>query len=396
MHLFLWSIANECHRHHLQNKNSFLWVSDVDKPQQAIEERKDLFIFRIIQTKRHMKKGPVTIRDIALKLNISISTVSRALRGVPEVNPETKKAVLEMAKKLHYEPNYVAQSLRKNKTNTLGIIVPDLVTHFFSSNISGIQEMAARNGYNVMICQSNESLETEISNINTLVGSRVDGLLISLSRETNTYEHLEFLVERSIPLVLFDRIYEKLKTTKITVDDHDGAFNATEHLIRQGCKRIAHLSGPPELSISKNRLQGYLDALKANNVEVKEELIIHSSLAKEDVIDQTQRLLNMPEPPDALFAINDPVAIQAMLVLEEKGVRIPEEVAVVGFTNEPASALIKPSLTTVAQPAYQMGQIAASHILTQINQPDDFIPQNIILNTHLIIRSSSQKRKFTN
>ena len=339
-----------------------------------------------------MKTGQNTIRDIALQLNISISTVSRALRGLPEVNPETRKAVLQMAKKLNYEPNHIAQSLRTNKTNTLGVIVPDLASHFFSANISGMQEVASRNGYNIMICLSNESLQTEISNIHTLVSSRVDGLLISLSRETNTYEHLQTLYDRNMPLVFFDRVYEELNTSKITVDDHDGAFKATEHLILQGCRSIAHLSGPQELSISKSRLQGYLDAHQAHNIKVKEELIVHTNLVNEDVIEKTKSLLNLPEPPDAFFAINDPVAIQAMLVMEERGVKIPDEVAVVGFTNEPASALIKPSLTTVAQPAYQIGQIAASHILKQINNPDTFSPQTIELKTELIIRNSSLKK----
>jgi DNA-binding LacI/PurR family transcriptional regulator len=342
-----------------------------------------------------MKKGPVTIRDIALKLNISTSTVSRALRGIPEVNKETKAAVLQLAKKLNYEPNQIAQSLRNKKTKTIGVVVPDLVTHFFSSNISGIQEVAAKHGYNVMICQSNESLQTEISNIHALVAGRVAGLLISLSRETSTYDHLKSLSDRNIPLVFFDRVCEAFNTTNIKVDDHDGAFKATEHLIRQGCKRIAHLSGPKELSISKSRLQGYLDALQKNNMDVKEELIIHSRLQKEDVIAQTNYLLDLPDAPDALFAINDPVAIQAMLVMQERGINIPEEVAIVGFTNEPSSALIKPSLTTLAQPAYQMGKIAASHIISQINDPDQFTPQTIVLSTELIIRNSSLKNKFT-
>lgn len=340
-----------------------------------------------------MKKGQVTIRDIALKLDISISTVSRALRGMDEVKPETKKAVMEMAQKMNYEPNLIAQSLRSNRTNTLGIIVPDLVPHFFAANISGMQELAARRNYNVMICQSNESYETEVKNIHTLVSSRVDGLILSLSRETKVYDHLHTLYARGIPLVFFDRVCEEIDTTKVIVDDHDGAYKGTEHLIQEGCRRIAHLSGPEKLAISKNRLKGYLDALRDNNIEVDQELIRHSTLSEEDVVKQVNELLALPNPPDAIFAINDPAAIQAMLVLKEKGIKIPDEVAVIGFTNEPASALIEPSLTTLAQPTYQMGQIAAKHVLEQIKNGDTYTPQTIILKTQLIVRNSSRKKK---
>lgn len=339
-----------------------------------------------------MKKGQVTIRDIANKLNVSVSTVSRALRGAIEVNAETRKIVQETARKLNYEPNMVAQSLRSSKTHTLGVIVPDLVTHFFASTISGIQEVATRKGYNIMMCQSNESYETEIKNIHTLVASRVDGLLISLSKETTDYSHLHTLYARGIPLVFFDRICEEVDTSKVMVDEHDGAYIATEHLIRMGCKRIAHISGPEKLTISRNRLQGYLDALAQYSIPVEQELIRHSSLLDQDVIQHTDALLDLPNPPDALFALNDQAAIQAMLRMKERGVKIPEEIAVVGFNNSPESRIIEPRLTTIAQPAYEIGQLAARHILEQIDQPDEFSPQSLMLKTELIIRDSSRKK----
>lgn len=338
-----------------------------------------------------MKKGQVTIRDIALKLNISISTVSRALRGAPEINKETRKNVISMAEKLNYEPNQIAQSLRTQKTHTLGIIVPDLVTHFFSSNISGIQEVATKEGYNIMICQSNESYETEVRNIHTLVASRVDGLLISLSRETTNFNHLKALQDKGIPLVFFDRVSDEMNSSKVTVDDDDAAFKATEHLIEMGCKRIAHLSGPEKLSICKNRLQGYKKALSKYGIQPAMELIRHSSLSEEDITAHVNAFLDLAQPPDAIFAINDPVAIKVMLILKERGVKIPEDIALVGFTNEPVSALIEPSLTTMAQPAYQMGQIAAREILAQINRSEEFIPQSVILKTELIVRNSSRR-----
>jgi DNA-binding LacI/PurR family transcriptional regulator len=338
-----------------------------------------------------IKKEQVTLRDIAKNLNISISTVSRALRNAPEISKKTRNIVTGMAKKLNYQPNQVAQSLRTKKTNTLGIIVPDIVTHFFSANISGIQEMTAKEGYNIIICQSNECYETEVKYINTLVASRVDGLLISLSRETTASKHLKTLENKNIPFVLFDRVSEEINTSKITVDDHDGAFKATEHLIEMGCKRIAHLSGPEKLSISKSRVQGYLDALNKNGIQPAAELLRHSSLSEEDIIAQVNTLLDLPQLPDAIFAINDPVAIKAMLMIKERGLKIPEDIALVGFTNEPVSALIEPSLSTVAQPAYQIGQIAARQVLEQINEPDNFTPQSIVLQTELIVRNSSRK-----
>jgi DNA-binding LacI/PurR family transcriptional regulator len=338
-----------------------------------------------------IKKEQTTLRDIARELKVSISTVSRALAGAEEVNNQTKEAVREVAKRLDYKPNMVALSLRRQKTNTLGIIVPNLVSHFFSASISGIQEVASKKGYNVMICQSNESYETEISNINTMVASRVDGLLISLSKETQSFNHLQTIYDSGVPLVFFDRVCEEINTSKVTVDDHDGAFKAVEHLIASGCRQIAHLSGPEQLSISKNRLQGYLDALRKHNIPVRDELIRQSSMAEYDIVEQTKSLLNLATPPDAIFAVNDFVAVQAMQVIKENGISIPEEIAMVGFTNTPVSMYIEPSLTTVAQPAFQIGQTAARHILEQIGNPTAFAPRDITLKTELIIRNSSRR-----
>lgn len=338
-----------------------------------------------------MKKGQVTIRDIASKLKISVSTVSRALRGFPEINEETKKAVEEMAKQLKYEPNMIAKSLRNRKTNTLGIIVPDLVTHFFSSTIGGIQDVASKKGYNVMICQSNESYLTEISNTQTLANSQVDGILMSLSKETNSFHHLQSLIEKDIPVVFFDRICEEIHTSNVIVDDHDGAFKAVEHMIEMGYKRIAHISGPENLFISKNRKQGYIDALVKHKIPVDESLIIHNDMSEKEAIVATNALLNLPNPPDAIFSINDIIAIQAMLVIKDRGLKIPEDVGVVGFTNDPVSRFIEPSLTTVAQPAYEIGKISAKLLLDRLLNPEGFIAQSIVLKTELIIRNSSKK-----
>ncbi|QDH78088.1 LacI family transcriptional regulator [Echinicola soli] len=338
-----------------------------------------------------MKKGQVTIRDIALKLNISISTVSRALRNSPEIKLETRKKVLAMADKLNYSPNVVAQSLRVNKTKTLGIVVPELASHFFASNISGIQDTAYRRGYNVMICQSNENFEQEKSDIRTLVSSRVDGLLISLSRETVSFEHLQNLIDREIPFVLFDRILEGLPVSTVTVDDTLGAYKVTRHLIAQGCKRIAFISGPEGMYISQKRMAGYEKALKEEGLAVEPSLVKNSGLTTVSNQALVDELLNQPEQPDAIFAINDPVAIDVMKFLKGRGIRIPQDIALVGFTNMPVSDALDPALSTVDQPAYEMGRLAANNLLDQLMDPDSFKPQNIVLDTELIIRKSSEK-----
>jgi DNA-binding LacI/PurR family transcriptional regulator len=220
----------------------------------------------------------------------------------------------------------------------------------------------------------------------------VDGVLISLSKETGSYEHLESLHAKHIPVVFFDRFYDNFKFTKVTVNDYEGAFKATEHLIEQGCRRIAHLTGPRNLSIGKRRLQGYLHAMEKYGLQPDEELVRHSSLLQEDVLGHTKKLLDLPNPIDGLFTINDSVAMQTLLMMKEKGVKIPEDIALVGFTNEPASAFIHPSLTTLSQPAFQMGQLAATHLIEQIENPDDFIPQTIELKADLVVRNSSQRR----
>ena len=336
------------------------------------------------------KDHSTTLRDIALRLGVSVSTVSRALNNAPEVNKRTKEAVLEMAKALHYAPNHVAQSLRSNKTKTIGIIIPNLISHFFSATISGIQDTAARQGYNVMICQSNESFATEVNNVQMMLAHRVDGILISLSRETPSYEHLQAVFQRGTPLVFFDRVDETLPASRVMVDNQDGAFKATEHLIKTGCRRIAHIAGPPQLSITKSRLLGYQEALEAYNIPVRKELIRHTDLTKEETARHIHALLKADVILDAIFAFTDLVATQAMQIIKQHKKKVPEDVAVIGFTNTPVSAFIEPALTTVAQPAYQIGQIAAKHLLDQIWQPKNFVPQSIVLKTELIIRESTR------
>ena len=332
----------------------------------------------------------VTIRDIALKLNISTSTVSRALRGVPDINPQTKRLVLEMAETLNYQPNVIAQSLRSNKTHVIGVVVPEIAIHFFSSVISGIQDKASEYGYNTMICQSNENYQTEQANLKTLVASRVDGLLICLTRETVNFDFLHQLYEQEIPMVLFDRVCEELPVSQVIVDDHDGAFQAVAHLFANGYRRIAHLTGPSNLNICRERLQGYRDALEVFNLPCKEEWIVTCPDMGDSAARATDRLLDLDEPPDAIFAVNDPVAIIAAEELETRGVQIPQQIGLVGFTDEPVGQHMKPALTTVAQPSYEIGQVAMELFLEQVNFPDQFKPKTKVLKTKLAVRDSSR------
>jgi DNA-binding LacI/PurR family transcriptional regulator len=338
-----------------------------------------------------MKNSQATIRDLALKLNIAISTVSRALRNAPDINPETKKAVLDLARKMNYEPNRIAQSLRMKRTNTLGIVVPQINLHFFSSAISGIQEYASDHNYGVMICQSLESLKTEISTVQMLVANRVDGLLISLSKETDNLDHIHVLMGKKIPVVLFDRVADELDVTKVIVDDYDGAYKAVEHLIKTGCKNIAYIGGQDYLYISSKRLNGYKDALAHYNVPLRDDLIVHCTDFVKDPVEAARHLLQSDKKPDAFFCMNDPIAVLLIQVLKEWNIKIPEEVSIIGFTNEPSSQLIEPSLTTVAQPSHEMGQVAAELFLQQIEFKDQFTPVTKILPTELVIRNSTRK-----
>lgn len=336
-----------------------------------------------------MKSGQITIKDIARELNISPSTVSRALKNHPDISKETRVLVQELAHKLDYQPNAVALSLRKSKTNIIGVIIPKIVHHFFSTVISGIEDVVNDAGFHVMICQSNESYQREISNVHALLSSRVDGFLVSISGETKQYDHFQSILNRDIPLVFFDRACESLNTSSVLVDDFEGAFKAVEHLIFTGRKRIAHLAGPDHLLISRERKNGYMAALQKHGLPVEDSLIIPCGLTLENGVEAFSGFLKTNMLPDAIFSAADPSAIGAMLVIKEKGWHVPDEIAIVGFSDEPLTSLIDPSLSSVYQPGYEMGQIASRMLLNQI-QDKNAIKEQVVLKTGLIIRKSSQ------
>lgn len=339
-----------------------------------------------------MKSNQVTIKDIALQLNISPSTVSRALKDHPDISSDTKQAVNELARKLHYQPNSIALSLRKQRSFTIGVIIPETVHYFFSNVISGIEDVADIEGYNVIICQSNESYEREVRSTQALLSSRVDGILVAVSRETESFDHFVELHERGIPIVFFDRICESINTSRVIVDDYEGAYKAVEHLINIGCKRIAHLAGPDKLLISKYRLNGYLQALKDHDIPADEDLIItYLKGTRAEGQEFTRRLLSLPDPPDGIFSHNDIVAIGAIQALKAEGFKVPEDVAVVGFSNWEFSSFTEPTISSVSQPGYEMGLEAARLFIKQIVNGENFEPETKVFKTELIVRGSSRR-----
>ncbi|MCK5823046.1 MAG: LacI family DNA-binding transcriptional regulator [Bacteroidales bacterium] len=338
-----------------------------------------------------MKNRPITIKDIAKELNISPSTVSRALTDHPNISAKTKLAVNKLAKKLHYKPNAVALSLRNKKTNTIGLVIPGIVHHFFSSVISGIEDYANDKHFNVMICQSNESYEKEIVGVQTLIDSRVDGLIVSMSKKTNKFEHFKSIAEYGLPLVFFDRVCEEIETDRVIVDDKKGAFEAVEYLISAGCKRIAHLCGPQGLSISQNRLKGYLQALEHHNIPQDNNLIIDCD-TYEKALECTDELLSLKNPPDGIFAVNDLTAVGAMKIIKNHGLKIPEDISIIGFTNDVVASFVDPSLTSVNQKGYEMGKTAAGLLINRINNNEEnYSAITKIIKTNLVIRNSTKK-----
>ena len=317
-----------------------------------------------------MKQSQITIKDIAKTLNISPSTVSRALKDHPDISPATKKAVRELAKELDYQPNSVALSLRKSKTNTIGIIIPQIVHHFFSTVISGIEDVAYEAGYHVMICQTNESYDREVLSAQALMASRVDGMLVSISRETNDLKHFKSLISRGVPLVFFDRVANGLETSTVVVDDFGGAYRAVEYLLKSGCRKVLHLAGPENLVNSQNRIKGYEKALDDYGIAEKYQRTVVAGLTIEDGKIACAQVLDEGDMPDAIFAANDPLAIGAIQVLKERGISIPDQVSVIGFSNEPITSLMEPPITTVAQPGFEMGQLATRLLFEELEKGD--------------------------
>lgn len=337
----------------------------------------------------------ITIKDIAKALNLSTSTVSRALRGSYEINVETKRLVMEYAERMNYRPNPIALSLKENRSRSIGVIVPEIANNFFSQAINGMESIAYNRGYHVVISQNHESYERELVSTQYLAQRRVDGLLVSLSGESNDLEHFKELQSKGLPIVFFDRVPQNYITHKVTADNFVGAYQATEHLIQQGYRRIAHLTSPSWLSITYERLEGYKKALQNYGIPFEESYIkycSHGGMIADEVESAVLELLRHPIRPDAIFAAGDRLTTSCMSLVRQEGLRIPDDVAIVGFTNLVTAHLLNPALSAVLQPAFEMGQLATEFLIDLIERPKTTIRfETKRLDTNLVIRDSSMR-----
>lgn len=340
-----------------------------------------------------MKQTPITIKDIARALNISPSTVSRALKNHADISQKTKDEVNSYAKEHHYKPNALALSLRTSKNNTIGVIIPEIIHFFFSSVLSGIEEVAEKEGFNVIVSQSRENYEKEVRNTQALISTRVSGVLASLSKTTVNYDHFQEIIDSGIPLVFFDRICIGILTDKVVVDDYSGAFAAVEYLIKSGCKKIAFFGSLPHLEITKNRKNGYLDALRKYHIPVDDKLIVICD-TRESALKQTPSFIYGPNPPDAFFAINDETASGITAVVKKSGLRIPEDVSIFGFSNGEFSKATDPMLSTVEQHGFEVGKNAAQLLIAKIKGDTQGKYTNKIIKTNLVLRETTRNSDF--
>jgi LacI family transcriptional regulator len=335
-----------------------------------------------------------TIEDIARHLNITASTVSRALNGHTTISDATRKAVSITAKKLNYRHNRVASSLRLGKTKILGVIIPSADINFFGSVVHGIEKIASENDYNVLLYQSNEQFEVEKKAVETFLRARVDGVLASISKNTTNLDHYKEVRKRGVPLILFDRVNEQLAVPSVVVDDYLGAFNATQHLVDQGCTRIAHIAGQQHVPIFKQRMDGYLAALRENGIAVDRSLIKFGNVSIGSGINCMNALMQEQQSPDGVFAVEDFTALGAIQALKAAGRKIARDTAVIGFANEPFGAYITPSLSTIDQQTIRMGETAAK-LFFDLGEKSFYksVPKKTVLEPMLVQRDSSMRRK---
>ncbi len=335
---------------------------------------------------------PVTIKDIAKKFKCSPSTVSRALNNHPVINEDTRRNLQEYARKVGYQRNQVSLNLLNKKTASIGVIVPTINNYYESAIIEGIDAVLQPLGYSLNICVTNEQYLLELGYIEKLLSNRVEGMFVSVSQETydaGHYEHFENVYRRNLPLIFIDREYEGYAAGSVTIDDYHGAFAAVEHLINTGRRRIAHLKGPNGMAVAEQRFKGYSECLKKYGLPEDESLIINTNFKVESAIDPVRQLLALPERPDAIFCVNDQVAIGAMKIIRDYGLSIPTDIAIAGFDDSPISGYISPSLTSVARPGRKIGMEAARILVNYLETPDEHVIENMILPSELIVRQSS-------
>ncbi len=337
-----------------------------------------------------MGRRHISLKDLANELGVSISTISRALKNHPDISPELSKKVQQLAQERNYSPNPLAMGLLKQHTKMIGVIVPDIVTHFFASIISGIESVAREHGYYIVISSSNESYFKETEAVQNLLKSRVEGFILCISQETRDFSHFERVIRDEIPIVFFDRVWDSMDVPAVTVDGVEAVKAIIRHFRDNNCKRIAYISGPEHLNISKNRKEGYLEGLRECGYTFSPDLLIECNLSALEATSATQRLLSLTEKPDAIFAINDTLAFAAMKEIKKQGFKIPDDIALVGFTDEFHSTVVDPPLTSVTHPTFRMGQEAARLFFRwiEMGRPSG---EKVILPTELVIRESSVK-----
>tara|TARA_R110001583_G_scaffold50987_2_gene159124 strand:- start:320 stop:1357 length:1038 start_codon:yes stop_codon:yes gene_type:complete len=337
----------------------------------------------------------VTIYDIAEKLNLSSSTISRALKDHKSISKKTINRVKKAAQEMGYRPNILAASLRSKKTKTIGVLVPTVTQPFLSSLISGIEITAQKAGFNVIITQSHDSYKDELTNVKALYNSRVSGIICSLAMETQDTSHFQQFIDKNIPVVFVDRVPKKFNTYKVMINNYTAGFKATEHLIDQGCVRIAHFYAGSEYgNLYSERKRGYLDALKKHNIPIDEELIIHMDYVTYESGERaSHNLLDLKNPPDGIFSPNDTAAVAAIQIAKKRGLKVPQDLAIIGFNDDPISRIIDPSLSTITHPAIKMGKTSAEIILKHLESTEkNDITEITFLNTEVLIRESSNKK----
>ncbi len=339
-----------------------------------------------------MEKKQTTLRDIAKELNVSISTVSRALQDNPRISVKTKKKVLELARQYNYFQTKHVNPFLSKKINAIGVIVPGIKYHLYAMAISGIEKVLEKHHLQIIICQSNESYAREKILVKGLMEAGVSGFIVSLASKTKEFDHFLEVIENKVPLVFFNRLCDEVDADKVVIDNFKAAFDATQHLIDVGCSRIAYIGGPKFLQISLTRLLGYKQALANENIPINEAFIESSDFTREGNLNAARKLLYAPKHPDGILAFSDQVAIGAMLAAKERGLRMPEDIAIIGFNNEPLSEFLEPTLTSVEQPSYEMGVQAAQLIIERIANSEKRIGLKV-LKSNLIIRGSTNRNR---